>query len=54
MCVDVFVWVKPLKDKKIITVRHGFIKVVKESKLQSNKLWVDEGREFYISPEMVR
>ena len=38
---------KPLKDKKAKTVLHGFIETVNESKRKPNKLWVDQGREFY-------
>ena len=45
--IDVFTkyaWVKPLKDK---TVLHGFIEIVNESSRKPNKLWVNQGREFY-------
>ena len=38
---------KPLKDKMGKTVLHGFIELINESKRQPNKLWVDQGREFY-------
>ena len=44
-----YAWVKHLNDKKDKTVLHSFIEIVKESKLQPNKLWVDQGREFFIS-----
>ena len=48
LCViDVFTkyaWVKPLKDKKSKTVLHGFVEKVKESKCQTNKLWLDQER----------
>ena len=51
LCViDVFikyVWVKPLKDKKGKTVLNTFISIVSESNHKPNKLWVDQGREFY-------
>ena len=47
LCViDVFTkyaWVKPLKDKNVKTV----LKIVNESNRKSNKLWVDQGKEFY-------
>ena len=50
-CVmDVFTkytWVKPLKDEKGKTVLIGFIKIVNESNHKPNKLWVDQGREFF-------
>ena len=51
LCViDVFTkyaWVKPLKDKKCKTVLNTFITIVNESNCKPNKLWVDQGREFY-------
>ena len=51
LCVaDVFTkyaWVKPLKDKKGKTVLNAFIEKVHESNRKPNKLWVDQGREFY-------
>ena len=51
LCViDVFTkyaWVKPLKDKKGKTVLNAFIEIVNESNRKPNKLWVDQGREFY-------
>ena len=51
LCViDVFTkcaWVKPLKDKKTKAVLHGFIAKVNKSKGKPNKLWVNQGREFY-------
>ena len=50
LCViDVFTkyaWVKPLKDKKDKTVLNAFMEIVNESNGKSNKLWVDQGREF--------
>ena len=36
-----YAWVKPLKDKQVKTVLHSFVEIVKESKRQPNKLWVD-------------
>ena len=51
--IDVFTrhaWVNPLKDKKGKTVLNVFIEIVNKSKRQPNKLWVDQGREFYNSP----
>ena len=48
LCViDVFtkyVWVK---DKKGKTVLNAFIEIVNESNSKPNRLWVDQGREFY-------
>ena len=48
--IDVFskyVWVKPLKGKKGKTVFNAFIEIVNESNCKTNKLWVDQGREFH-------
>ena len=48
--LDVFTkypWAKPLKDKNSKTVLNAFIAIVNESNRKQNKLWVDEGREFY-------
>ena len=51
LCViDVFTkyaWVKRLKDKKGKTVLNPFIEIVNKSNSKPNKLWVDQGREFY-------
>ena len=51
LCViDVFTkyaWVKALKDKKGKTVLNVLIAIVNESNSKPNKLWVDQGREFY-------
>ena len=47
---DVFtknIWVKPLIDKKGKTVLNAFIEIVNESNRKPNKLWVDQGREFF-------
>ena len=48
--IDVFTkyaWVKPLKDKKGRTVLKTFIEIENESTCKANKLWVDQGGEFY-------
>ena len=45
-----FAWVRPLKDRKIKTVVNAFIEMVNESNHKPNKLWVDQGREFYNKP----
>ena len=41
------VWNKPLKDKKGKTVLNAFLEIVNESNRKANKLWIDQGREFY-------
>ena len=57
LCViDVFTkyaWFKPLKDKKGKTVLNAFIEIVNESNRKPNKLWVDQGREFYNKPRIL-
>ena len=40
-------WIKPLKDKKGKTVLNTFIEIVNKSNRKPNKLWIDQGREFY-------
>ena len=48
--IDIFTkyaWVKPVKDKKGQTVLNAFIEIVNESNGKPNKLWVDQGGEFY-------
>ena len=51
MCViDIFskyAWVVHLKDKKGYTIIGGFPKILDESGRKLNKIWVDEGTEFY-------
>ena len=48
--IDVFTkyaWVKSLKGKKSKTVLNAFMKRINKSNHKPNKLWVDQGREFY-------
>ena len=51
LCViDVFIiyaCVKPIKDKNSKTLLNAFIEIVNESNRKPEKLWVDQGREFY-------
>ena len=42
-----YVWVKPSKDKKGKAVLNVFIEIVNESNHKPNKLWIDQGKEFY-------
>ena len=37
-----YVWVKPLNNKKAITVLNGSIEIANESKGKSDKSWVDQ------------
>ena len=40
-------WVVPLKDKKRVTFVNTFEKILDDSKTNPNKIWVDQGSEFY-------
>ena len=42
-----YAFVIPLKDKKGISIVKAFNKIVKQSNRKSNKIWVDQGGEFY-------
>ena len=51
LCViDIFskyAWVVPLKDKKGISIVKAFQSILKQSNNKPNKIWVDNGSEFY-------
>ena len=40
-------FVIPLKDKKGISIVNAFNKIIKQSERKPNKIWVDQGGEFY-------
>ena len=42
-----YAFVVPLKDKKGISIVSAFNKIIKQSNRKSNKIWVDQGSEFY-------
>ena len=43
-----YAFVIPLKDKKGISIVNAFNKIIKQSeKKKNNKIWVDQGGEFY-------
>ena len=42
-----YVFVIPLKDKKGISIVNAFDKIIKQSNRKPNKIWVDQGEEFY-------
>ena len=42
-----YAFVIPLKDKKGIIIVNAFNKIIKQSNRKPNKIWVDQGREFY-------
>ena len=48
--IDIFskyAWVILLKDKRGTTITNAFQKILDESNRKPNKIWVDEGSEFY-------
>ena len=48
--VDLFskyAWVVPLKDKKGVSFVNAFQSILDSSKRKPNKIWVDQGSEFY-------
>ena len=42
-----YAFVIPLKDKKGISTVNAFNKIIKQSKRKLNKIWIDQGGEFY-------
>ena len=48
--IDLFskhAFVVPLKDRKGTTIANAFQKILNNSKRKPNKIWVDQGSEFY-------
>ena len=42
-----YAFVIPLKDKKGISILNAFDKIIKQNNRKPNKIWVDQGGEFY-------
>ena len=42
-----YAWVVPLKDKKGVSIVNVFQRILDSSKRKPNKIWVDQGSEFY-------
>ena len=42
-----YAFVVPLKDKKGTTITNAFQSILDKSKRKPNKIWVDQGSEFY-------
>ena len=42
-----YAWVAPLKDKKGVSIVNAFQKILDSSKRKPNKIWIDQGSEFY-------
>ena len=50
MCYNLYskyAFVIPLKDEKGVTIVNAFNKIIKQSNRKPNKIWVDQGGEFY-------
>ena len=41
-----YAWVVPIRDKKGVSIVNAFEKLISE-KRKPNKIWVDQGSEFY-------
>ena len=42
-----YAWVIPIKDKKGTSIVNAFKKILSDSNRKPNKIWVDQGSEFY-------
>ena len=42
-----YAWVVPLEDKKGVSIVDAFQKILGDSNRKPNKIWVNEGSEFY-------
>ena len=42
-----YAWVVPIKDKKGTSIVNAFKKIISEGQRKPNKIWVDQGSEFY-------
>ena len=42
-----YAFVIPLKDKKGVSITNGFYEIMKQSNRKPNKIWVDQGGQFY-------
>ena len=42
-----YAFVLPLKDKKGVTITNSFENILDKLKRKPNKIWVDQGSEFY-------
>ena len=42
-----YAFVVPLKNKKGISIVNAFNKIIKQSNIKPNRIWVDQGGEFY-------
>ena len=42
-----YAWVIPMKDKKGTSIVNAFNKILSDSNKKPNKIWIDQGSEFY-------
>ena len=42
-----YAWVIPIKDKKSTSIVNAFKKIIPKGQRKPNKIWVDQGSEFY-------
>ena len=42
-----YAWVIPIKDKKGASIVNAFRKILSDSNRKPNKIWTDQGSEFY-------
>ena len=42
-----YAWVVPLKNNKGVSIVNAFQSILNDSKRKPNKIWVDQGSEFY-------
>ena len=42
-----YTWVVPLQNKKGVSIVNAFKSISKKSRRKPNKMWVDQGSEFY-------
>ena len=45
--ISKYAWVVLLKDKKGVSIVNAFQSILKKSNRKPNKIWVDQGSEFY-------
>ena len=45
-----YAWAVPIKDKIGISMVNAFEKILSDSNRKPNKIWVDQGSEFYNNP----
>ena len=43
-----YAWIVPLKDKQGAIIVDAFQNILNDSRRKPNKIWVDQGSEFYI------